>query len=94
MIVFMDNDKIERILDELAILNMSCFIVWHIGAWTEKHVLEYAAAAVVGLSFLICMFTLIIIVRIKDTKQKIKFVKRVINQSVFDVCFVAMCFIL
>ncbi len=84
--------KIENVLDELAILNVSMFIVWNIGFWIDKPILGWVSLLGVCVSI---MGVLTVLSKIKkvDEKQRESYYKRVINQLVFDAFFVLAFFL-
>lgn len=84
-------ENIEKLLEELSILNVSMFIVWNIGSWTGKPILEWISLVGICVSIIGVLAVLYKIKKASDEKCE-SYYKRVINQLVFDVFFVLAFF--
>lgn len=74
-------------LVELSILNVSCFIIWHLGLWTNNSILQYVCFGGLVISLLVNLFFFYQMRRYTE-ENKIQLYKQLVNQLVFCICFI------
>ena len=78
--------KINKLLEELSVLNIAMFIVWNIGSWINRPVLIWISLFGICISLLCVLHALF-----KSTKTDDDYkgnYKHIINQMVFDIFFI------
>lgn len=83
----------EKLSEETSVLNLSMYIAWTIGYWIDKPLLCTISLAGIAISMLLSLKIVFATIKEKDKEEKIKGVKRLVNRSVFYICFIAMYFI-
>ncbi len=76
-------------LNELSTLNVSCFILWHLGIWTEKIIFQHVCLAGVIISLIVNAYFYWQLRRYNG-EDKAQLYKRLINLSVFSLCLLGL----
>ena len=78
--------KINKLLEELSVLNIAMFIVWNIGYWINRPVLIWISLFGICIS-LLCVLYALFKSKKSDEDYKGNY-KHIINQMVFDIFFI------
>ena len=78
--------KINKLLEELSVLNIAMFIVWNIGSWINRSVLIWISLFGICIS-LFCVLYALFKSKKSDEDYKGNY-KHIINQMVFDIFFI------
>lgn len=78
----------ENIVEETAVANMACFIIWNIGLLCHNTILDNIAITGVIVTLLINICGLCMLKSISDQQTRLRILRRRINRIIFSACFI------